>query len=217
MLHRTFQFRIIIIILLIGVTFVSAQELKTIQLPQPQMEIGKPLMQVFALRQSSRVFDTKPLPTQELSNLLWAACGINRPESGKRTAPSARNWQEIDVYVALAEGVYIYEAKKHLLNPVIAGDLRALFGVQDFVKSAPLNLLYVSDFTKIKSTDNDETKTIFTSADAGFIAQNVYLYCASQGLAVVVRGLIPKEKLAEALKLNPEQKILLSQTIGYGK
>ena len=217
MLHRMFQFRTIIAVFLFGFSFVSAQELKLIQLPLPQTEIGKPLMQALKLRASSRSFDTKPLPMQELSNLLWAAYGINRTESGKRTAPSARNWQEIDVYVALAEGVYLYDAKTHSLNPIIAGDFRELCGVQDFVKSAPLNLIYISDYTKIKSSDNHETKTIFTSADAGFIAQNVYLYCASQGLAVVVRGLIPKEKLAEALKLKPEQKILLSQTVGYQK
>jgi len=217
MLRRNFQLRIIIVVTLFGLSFVSAQELKPIQLPQPQTEIGKPLMQALKLRASSRSFDVKPLSHQELSNLIWAAAGINRPESGKRTAPSARNWQEIDLYIALAEGVYLYDAKTHSLKPVVAGDYRALCGVQEFVKSAPLNLVYVSDFSKIKSNDNDETKTIFTSADAGFMAQNVYLYCASQGLAVVVRGLIPKEKLAEALKLKPEQKILLSQTVGYPK
>ncbi len=217
MLRRNFQLRIIIAVSLFGLSFVSAQELKPIQLPQPQTEIGKPLMQALKLRASSRSFDAKPLSHQELSNLIWAASGINRPESGKRTAPSARNWQEIDVYVALAEGVYLYDAKTHSLNPIVAGDFPALCGVQDFVKSAPLNLIYVSDYAKIKSNDNDEIKTIFTSADAGFMAQNVYLYSASQGLAVVVRGLIPKEKLAEALKLKPAQKILLSQTVGYPK
>ncbi len=217
MLHQNFQLRTITAIFLFGLSFVIAQELKPIQLPQPQTEIGKPLMQALKLRASSRSFDVKPFSHQELSNLIWAAAGINRPESGKRTAPSARNWQEIDVYIALADGVYLYDAKTHSLNPVVTGDFRALCGVQDFVKSAPLNFIYVSDYSRIKSNDNDETKTIFTSADAGFMAQNVYLYCASQGLAVVVRGLIPKEKLAEALKLKPEQKILLSQTVGYPK
>ncbi|NJD22170.1 MAG: SagB/ThcOx family dehydrogenase [Melioribacter sp.] len=212
-----FQLRVITAVFFFGFSFISAQEPKPIQLPKPQTEIGKPLMQALKLRASSRSFDVKPLSRQELSNLIWAAAGINRPESGKRTVPSARNWQEIDVYIALADGVYLYDAKTHSLNPVAAGDFRALCGVQDFVKSAPLNLIYVSDYARIKSNDNDETKTIFTSADAGFMAQNVYLYCASQGLAVVVRGLIPKEKLAEALKLNPEQKILLSQTVGYPK
>ena len=126
MSRRNFQLWMIIAISLFGLSFVSAQELKPIQLPQPQTEIGKPLMQALKLRASSRSFDAKPLPKQELSNLIWAAAGINRPESGKRTAPSARNWQEIDVYIALAEGVYLYDAKTHSLNPVLAGDFRAL-------------------------------------------------------------------------------------------
>lgn len=203
--------------LLFTASIIYSQELKTIQLPQPQKEIGKPLMQALALRQSSRVFDIKALPLQELSNLLWAACGVNRPESGKRTAPSARNWQEIDVYVGLPDGVYLYEPTAHRLAPVSAGDLRALFGVQDFVKSAPLNLVYVSDYSRIKSNDNDETKLMWTSAGAGLIAQNVYLYCASQNLGCVVRGLIDKPKLGGALKLSADQKIILSQTVGYPK
>jgi SagB-type dehydrogenase family enzyme len=198
-------------------SIIYCQELNSISLPQPQKEIGKPLMQALSLRQSSRVFVTKPLPLQELSNLLWAACGINRPASGMRTAPSARNWQEIDIYVALPEGVYLYDPKGHMLSPVEPGDLRALFGVQDFVKTAPVNFLYVSDYARIKSNDTEEIKTIFTSADAGFIAQNVYLYCASQNLGCVVRGLIDKPKLAGALKLRTDQKIILSQTVGYTK
>jgi SagB-type dehydrogenase family enzyme len=197
--------------------FVSAQELKEIKLPKPQTEIGKPLMQVLKLRSSSRNFSEKEIPIQELSNILWAANGINRIESGKRTAPSARNWQEIDVYVSLAEGVYLYDAKLHSLHSVIAGDLRAMCGVQDFVKTAPVNLVYVSDYSKIKSNDNDEVKLMWTSAGVGFIAQNVYLYCASQGFACVIRGLIERTKLAEALKLKEDQKIILSQTVGYPK
>jgi SagB-type dehydrogenase family enzyme len=207
----------IILILLLIATILQAQELVTILLPLPQKEIGKPLMQALANRQSTRVFDAKQLPLQELSNLLWAACGVNRPASGKRTAPSARNWQEIDVYVALTEGVYLYEPASNMLSPVASGDLRALLGTQDYVKTAPVNLLYVSDYSKIKSDDNEEMKTIFTSADAGFMAQNVYLYCASQGLACVVRGLIDRPALARKLNFKKEQKILLSQTVGYPK
>jgi SagB-type dehydrogenase family enzyme len=154
---------------------------------------------------------------QELSNILWAACGVNRIESGKRTAPSARNWQEIDLYVFLADGVYIYDAKLQSLHPVAGGDLRYLCGIQSFVKTAPLNLVYVSDYARIKFSDNDETKLMWSSASAGFIAQNVYLYCASQNLGCVVRGLIDKSKLAQALKLRADQKIILSQTVGYPK
>jgi SagB-type dehydrogenase family enzyme len=218
MLNRTNQFKIVIIglIFLFVFTLISAQEQKSIKLPQPQKEIGKPLMQALSMRATSRIFSEKEIPLQELSNILWAANGINR-ETGKRTAPSARNWQEIDVYVALAEGVYIYDAKTHSLLLVIAEDLRSLCGVQDFVKTAPLNLVYVSDYSKIKSNDNDELKLMWTSADAGFIAQNVYLYCASQNFACVIRGLIDRPKLAAALKLRADQKIILSQTVGYPK
>ena len=195
---------------------IDAQNMKSIKLPEPQTEIGKPLMQALKLRQSSRSFDTKPLPLQEISNLLWAAFGINRQESGKRTAPSAMNWQEIDIYVVMEEGTYIYKAKPNTLVPVVDGDLRALCGIQDFVKGAPLNLVYVSDLSRV-SGGGEEDKRFFSAADCGFIAENVYLYCASQGLAVVVRGIINRTKLSEALKLQKGQTILLSQTVGYGK
>jgi len=204
------------IFLFIGLAFVPAQELKPIQLPPPQTEIGKPLMQALKLRQSSRSFGTKALPLQEISNLLWAAYGINRLESGKRTAPSAMNWQEVDIYVALAEGVFLYDAKANKLNSVIAKDLRSSTGSQGFVAEAPLNLIYVADMSRV-SRATSEDKILYTSADVGFIAENVYLYCASQGLAVVVRGLVERASLAEVLKLRPEQKIILAQTVGYGK
>lgn len=201
---------------MVGLELGFAQETKPIQLPPPQTEIGKPLMQTLKLRQSSRSFDSKPLPLQELSNLLWAADGINRSDSGKRTAPSAMNWQEVDVYVALPEALYLYEAKTHRLTPVVAKDLREATGRQDFVKDAPLNLVYVVDLAKVTNVSKDD-KRLFSSADVGFVAQNVYLYCASQGLAVVVRGMIDRPSLAQAMKLRPEQEIILAQTAGYPK
>jgi SagB-type dehydrogenase family enzyme len=204
------------VLLLAGIACATAQELKPIQLPPPQTEIGKPLMQALKLRQSSRSFDSKALPLQEVSNLLWAACGVNRPESGKRTAPSAMNWQEVDVYVALAEGVFLYDAKANNLNPVIAKDLRSATGSQGFVASAPLNLVYVADLSRV-SRASGEDKILYTAADVGFMAENVYLYCASQGLAVVVRGSVDRASLTEAFKLRPEQKVILAQTVGYGK
>jgi SagB-type dehydrogenase family enzyme len=193
-----------------------AQEPKPIQLPPPQTEIGKPLMQALKLRQSSRSFDTKPLPLQELSNLLWAADGINRPDSAKRTAPSAVNWQEVDIYVALPEALYLYEAKTHRLTPVVPKDLRRATGMQSFVKDAPLNLVYVVDSARMANVSEDDMK-LFSAADVGFIAQNVYLYCASQGLAVVVRGSVDRSSLAQAMKLRPGQRIILAQTVGYPK
>lgn len=206
-----------LIVFIFAAEFCTAQELNNIQLPKPQTEMGKPLMQCLSLRQSRRNFDTKDLPLQEIANILWAANGINRPESGKRTSPSARNWQEIDVYVVLERGAFIYDATKNELSPVAPGDLRALCGVQEFVKSAPVNLVYVSNFDRIKSNDDEETKLMWTSAAAGFCVQNVYLYCASQNFACVVRGLVDKAKLANALRLNPNQKIILTQTVGYSK
>lgn len=140
---------------IVGYSISIAQELKSIKLPAPQTEMGKPLMQVLKNRMSGRSFDTRPLPPQELSNLLWAAFGINRPETGGRTAPSARNWQEIDIYVTLPEGVYIYDAKQNMLNPVMAQDLRGLAGTQGFVKTAPVNFIYVADMKKV-TKDKEE-------------------------------------------------------------
>lgn len=198
----------------LGAAVAFADDLQPIQLPPPQTEIGKPLMQALKLRQTSRSFAARPLPWQELSNLLWAADGINRAESGKRTAPSAMNCQEIDVYVALPEALYLYEPKTHTLAPVVGKDLRAATGKQDFVKDAPLNLVYVADLAKMKSA-TEADRQIYTGADTGFIAQNVYLYGASQGLAVVVRGSVDRTTLAQAMKLRPDQRIILAQTVGY--
>ena len=153
---------------------------------------------------------------QVLSNMLWAACGVNRPESGKRTAPSAVNWQEIDTYVATADGLYLYDAKAHILKPVLAGDIRAATGRQTFVKDAPVNLIFVADFSRMgKATTED--KVFYSATDTGFISQNVYLYCASEGLATVVRGAVDKEKLAKVMKLRPDQKVILAQSVGYPK
>jgi SagB-type dehydrogenase family enzyme len=173
-------------------------------------------MQVLKERKSSREFSLEKLSLQVLSNLIWAASGVNRPESGRRTAPTAANWQEIDIYLAMAEGLYLYDAKSHLLKPVLAEDIRALTGLQPFVKDAPLNLIYVADFSRIGRGTREE-KDFFSAADTGFIAQNVYLFCASEGLATVVRANIDKPTLAKTMKLGPDQKITLSQTVGYPK
>jgi nitroreductase len=207
---------VLVVRCLFSAEFVLADDLKSIQLPPPQTEIGKPLMQVLKQRQSSRSFDSKPLPRQELSNLLWAAAGINRPDSGKRTAPSAMNWQEVDVYVALPDALYLYEPKTYTLVPVVGQDLREATGKQGFVKDAPVNLVYVVDSARMKNASEDD-KRLYSGADVGFMAQNVYLYCASQGLAVVVRGSIDRTALSQSMKLRPDQKIILAQTVGYPK
>lgn len=194
----------------------AAEELKVIPLVKPQMDTGRLLIHVLKDRKSSREFSSRKLPIRVLSSILWAACGINRHDSGKRTAPSAKNWQEIDVYVVLEKGLYIYDAQKHQLNPVLAGDVRTLTGTQPFVREAPVNLIYVADYGRMGNAAND-MKDFYSALDTGFISQNVYLYCASEGLATVARGGIDREKLAKTMKLRPEQRIILAQTVGYPK
>lgn len=195
-------------------SIVSAAEV--INLPPPQLNSGKSLMQALKERRSERSFAAKKLPVNVLSNMLWAACGINRPEAGKLTAPSAMNRQEIDVYVALPEGLYLYEANGHRLKPVISRDIRALTGKQSFVAQAPVTLIYVADFKKMGNM-KDEEKSFYAATDTGFVSQNVYLFCASEGLGSVVRGSMDKDALAKAMKLSDDQKIILAQTVGYPK
>lgn len=192
----------------------QAQDAGTIQLPPPETAGGMPLMQALKARHSTREFGSKPLPPQVLSNLLWAASGVNRPETGQRTAPSAHDWREIDVYVTTADGAYRYDPAAHALRRVAAGDLRHLTGVQDFVAHAPVNLVYVADLDRMSGA-GAEDKAFYSAADAGFIAQNVYLYCASAGLAVVVRGLVDRDALGAALGLKKHQRIILAQSVGY--
>lgn len=184
-------------------TLTLAEELKPIQLLKPQIDSGRSLMQVLKDRRSSREFSTEKLPIQVLSNLLWAAFGINRPDSGGRTAPSAVNWQEIDIYAATADGLYLYDAKAHMLKLVLSEDIRAMTGRQPFVKEAPLNLIYVADFSRMGKASNED-KEFYSAADTGFIAQNVYLYCTSEGLATVVRALIDRPTLAKAMRLRAD-------------
>ncbi len=194
----------------------AAQEAEITKLPAPQMTGGKPLLDCLQARQSARDFGAEKLSPQVLSNLLWAADGINRPDSGKRTAPSAVNWQDIDIYAATADGLFLYLPKEHALQKVLTEDVRAATGSQDFVKVAPLNLVFVSDYTKLqRGTDDD--KRFYSGAHTGFISQNVYLYCASEGLITVVRGLVDREAAAKVMKLRPEQHITLAQTVGYPK
>jgi SagB-type dehydrogenase family enzyme len=202
-------------IVVLGPLTVCAQKLEPVQLPTPQTEIGRPLMQVLKDRSSTRDFSPRKLPTQVLSNLLWAAFGVNRLDSGKRTAPSAMNWQEIDIYVATPDGLYVYDANRNQLNPVSRDDVRAQTGTQSFVKDAPLDLVYVANLTKTRGNTAD--RDMYVAADAGFIAQNVYLFCASERLATVVRGSVDRPALSKVMRLGPDQRIILAQTVGYPK
>ena len=197
-------------------TMISAQDSEIVKLPAPKMTGGRPLMECLKARQSSRDFGSDKLSPQDLSNLLWAANGINRPDSGKRTAPSAVNWQDIDIYISTPEGLFLYLHKEHALKKILSEDVREAMGTQEFVKSVPVNLIYVSDYSKL-AVGTNEDKRFYSGAHTGFISQNVYLFCASEGLATVVRGLVDKPTLAKVMKLKSDQKIILSQSIGYPK
>jgi len=191
-----------------------AGESSKIKLPDPQMEGGMPLMQALKERQSTREFSTRSLSEEVLSSLLWAAFGINRPDSGKRTAPSARNWQEMDIYVVREDRSYVYDPRDHSLQVVAEGDLRAHTGRQGFAAEAPLNLVFVADTTRMTGV-SEEDMDFYKGADAGFISQNVYLYCASEGLATVVRANVDRDLLSNALSLEEHQRIVLAQSVGY--
>lgn len=208
--------RLLCSVILLFPALAVGQQLKPIDLPAPQTTGGMPLMQALEARHSTREFSSRKLPLQVLSNLLWAAFGINRRESGKRTAPSALNWQETDIYVATAEGLYVYDAKGNRLTPVLAEDVRAATGTQSFVGKAAVNLVYVADLARTGSGGGAE-RTLYNGVDTGVIVQNVYLFCASEGLAVVARGSVNRPALARTMKLRPDQKIILAQTVGYPK
>lgn len=203
-------------ILLLTALSLAARELEPIPLPAPRTDGGQPLMQVLNNRKSTRSFKPDTLSHQMLSDLCWAAFGINRPESGKRTAPSAMNRQEIDVYVALQKGLFLYDARANQLQPVAARDLRAETGTQDFAGQAPVNLVYVANLSKM-GDGSAESKMPYAYGDTGFISENVYLFCASEGLGTVVRGSVDRETLAPLMQLREDQKIILAQTVGYPK
>jgi SagB-type dehydrogenase family enzyme len=184
-----------------------------LELPRASRQGGMPLMDTLAARRSIRSFKPDSLPLAVLSDLLWAAYGVNRADGG-RTAPSAINAQEIDIYVAMAEGAYRYDPARHRLQLASASDIRRVTGYQDFVDDAPLDLVYVADHTRMHLVPASQRQS-YASVAAGAIAQNVYLYAAANGLATVIRAWIDREAIAEALGLTHDQQVLLSQTIGY--
>jgi SagB-type dehydrogenase family enzyme len=188
---------------------------QNLDLPAPQKTGGLPLMDTLAKRSTGREFDSKELPPQQLSSLLWACFGINRPD-GKRTAPSAKNNQETDIYVVLKDGAYVYDAKSNKLNLAAKGDLRRLAGTQDFATNAPVTLVFVANGAKMGNWTNEE-KRDFANIDAGYISQNAYLFCASEGLATCARASVDRKALGMKLNLRPDQMIVLAQSVGYPK
>jgi SagB-type dehydrogenase family enzyme len=173
-------------------------------------------MDCLQARESKREFAADKISPGLLSDLLWAANGVNRPDSGKRTAPTAVNWQDIDIYVATADGLFLFLPKEHALKTILRQDVRAATGTQAFVKDVPVNLIYVSDYKKLP-TGTDEDRRFYSGTHTGFISQNVYLFCASQGLATVVRGLVDRDAMAKVMKLRPEQHVTFAQSVAYPK
>lgn len=205
----------IVYCLLLSISINLAQDnSQIITLPDPVKEGGKPLLEALNERHSSRSFSNESITEHTLSNLLWAAFGVNRTVQKKRTAPSAWNMQEIDIYVAMEKGLYLFDAFSNSLKLINNEDVRELTGVQPFVKNAPVNLVYVVNESKL-SGDSPETKTVFSAVSAGAIIQNVYLYCASERLVTVARGLIPKKDFADVANLKDSSLIIMAQSVGY--
>jgi nitroreductase len=180
----------------------------TIKLQAPDTLGGKPLMQAISRRKTDREFDSRNLSLKHLSEILWVANGVNRA-NGKRTVPSAMAYYPLQTYAVLANGIYFYNPQKHQLEPVVKGDFRSLAGKQTFVDTAPLNLLFIA---KARNASDNFTMAIM---DSGYCGQNVYLYCASEGLRCVVRASAQEAELLKVMNLGTNYKFILAQTVGY--
>ena len=201
----------------VTMTTLHAQGAGELKLNRPDLNRGVNVMKAFSDRHSDREFSTRELSLQDLSDLLWAANGVNRPGDGKRTAPSALNKQDVDIYVFLAKGVYLYDASKHVLKLVAEGDHRAVVaGRQDFVKQAPVSLVYVSDLSRF-GMGLDEQVKLMGAMDAGIVSQNVNLFCAGVGLSTVPRASMDQEALRKLLKLSDTQVPMMNNPVGYSK
>jgi nitroreductase len=199
--------------MLAGASGAGAEAARTKDLPPPRATGGKPLIDALKLRRSIREYADRALPPQVLSDLLWAGFGVNRP-SGDRTAPYWRHVMVIDVYAALADGVWLYDPKRHRLEHRLDADVRSQTGTQDFVGTAPLNLIYVAHGERMQDISPEERR-LYASVDTGFIGQNVYLFCASEGLATVFRGAVDTKKLGATMQLGDGQFVTFAQSVGY--
>ena len=197
-------------------TGMYSQDLKEIKLNAPNKARGSAVMKALSDRQSVREYDAKELSLQDISDLLWAANGVNRAD-GKRTAPTAMDRQEIDVYVVNKDGTYLYDAASHVLKPVSKGDHRkAVAAQQDFAAAAPLCLVIVANLEKLGDPTKESTR-LTAALDAGIVSQNINIFCASAGLATVPRGSMDQNELKKVLKLSDKQQIMLNNPVGYHK
>ena len=203
--------------ILVLVSTVNAQELQTIKLNEPNKTGGSSVMEAFSNRKTGRAFSDKKLSDQDLSDLVWATAGINRKDAGLRTAPSWRNYQDVDLYVCFPEGVYLYNAKEHTLDPFAKGNFYPLIAAnQEFVNDAPVILLLITDLSKMQE-DNVLPQMVIAGLDAGIISQNISLFCAGKNMVTVPRGFMEKEELKKVLKLKESQYIMLNHPVGYAK
>ena len=207
-----------VFLFILGLVFTSnAQELQPIKLNTPSKTGGSTVMEALANRKSVREISNKKLSTQDLSDLLWAAAGINRQDADLRTAPSWRNYQDIDLYVCFPEGMYLYKSKEHILEPFAKGNFYQLIAAnQPFVNDAPVILLLVTDLSKMQE-DNALPQMVIAGLDAGIISQNISIFCASKSMVTVPRGFMEKEELKKVLKLKETQHIMLNHPVGYPK
>ena len=206
---------IFLVAVFLGSLVAQAQELKAIKLNAPDKTRGSAIMKALNDRQSVREYSADKIKPQDLSDLLWAANGINRPD-GKRTAPSCRDFRDVEVYVILQEGTYIYDAQEHALIPISAGDFRgAVAAGQDFAKEAPLCIVLVADMTKYGNMS--ENSKLMAAIDVGIVCQNINVACAGLGLATVPRGSMDQAALKTALKLKDNHLLLMNNPVGYPK
>lgn len=189
--------------------------MKEIELEAPDVTRGTGVLQALAGRSSERIFSDRALSLRDLSDLLWAANGVNRPDTGKRTAPSALNAQDVDIYVTRADGSYLYEPARHALQPVAEGDQRLwVAGTQDFMVNAPVFLVFVSDITRFSGGD-EGVRIRMGAYDVGIVSQNVNLFCASVGLVTVPRAYMDIERLREVFRLRDSQYPMMNNPVGY--
>lgn len=218
-----------LLILCLSAVSLWSEDLKTLKLPNPDSSGGKPFMQVVASRITGRLYSSRSLPLSLLSNLLWAAAGRVPDAVSAATArtPSAMGWDNVDIYLADANGVYRYDRKAHALNPVKAGDIRAVTALQPDVAEAALILIYVANYRSDLLTFDpnvggyvpapQEAKVYYSDLGTCFIAENVYLFCASEGLATVFRSSIDRKAIGEAIGLGPNQAVTHVQSVGYAR
>ncbi|MBN1387019.1 MAG: SagB/ThcOx family dehydrogenase [Bacteroidales bacterium] len=195
---------------IISISIINAQD---IQFPQPDRDGGMPLMKALNLRKTSREFSPRDLTVELMGNLFWAACGTTR--GTYRTVPSAVNWQEVRAYAVTKEGIYLYHDRGHYLEKLIDGDFREYTGTQSFVKDAPLTIVLVADYSRMRREMTEEDRLKYSWADAAYISQNIYLFCASENLNTGVRALIDRDLLREKMQLPDTHRIVLAQCVSY--